>query len=106
MSYRVIITDAALADVSRFLDYLEFDQKAPLTAKRWWRKALGKVKTLRQFPHRCPKPPDNDLRDYTIRALIVDSHLFLYRVDDTKSVVEVFGFRHGSHLPQDNKLRK
>lgn len=104
MSYRVVITDGALADVEKFLDYIEFDQGMPLTAQRWWRKALAKVETLRMFPHRCPTPPDNDLRDYTIRAMIVDSHLFLYRVDDERREVQVFGFRHGSQLPQQEKL--
>ena len=49
-------------------------------------------------------PPENDLRDYTIRTMIVDRHLFLFRVDEDKRVVEVFGFRHGSQLPQEDKL--
>ncbi len=106
MKYRVIITDGALDDVEKFLNYLEFDQGSPLTAVRWWRKALGKVNTLRSMPHRCPMPPENDLRDYTIRALVVDSHLFLYRVDEETRSVEVFGFRHASQLPQENKLPK
>ena len=106
MKYRVIITDGALSDVEHFLDYLEIDQGLPLTAVRWWKKSLAKVNTLRLMPHRCPMPPENDLRDYTIRALVVDSHLFLYRIEEKTCSVEVFGFRHASQLPQDNKLPK
>jgi len=106
MNYRVIITDGAFADIEKFLDYLEFNQQSPLTATRWWRKAVACVETLGTMPHRCPKPPENDLRDYTIRTMIVDSHLFLYRVDEDKRVVEVFGFRHGSQLPREDKLPK
>jgi len=106
MKYRVVITDNALSDVEAFLDYLIDDQQSPLIAKRWWKKALAKVSTLTTFPHRCLLPPENALRDYTIRALGVDSHLFLYRVDDDKLLVEVFGFRHGSRLPRSENLPK
>ncbi len=104
MTYRVIITQAALDDVEQFLDYLIDDQQAPLTAERWWNKALGRVLTLKEHPHRCPYAPENSLRDYTIRAMRVDSHLFLYRVCDEEAVVEVFGFRHGAMLPREEEL--
>lgn len=104
MRYRVIITDGALADVEAFLDYLAVERSIPLTAERWWRKALGKIETLSTFPHRCPKAPENTLRDYTIRAMIVDSHLFLYRIKEVEQVVEVFAFRHGAMLSQEGNL--
>lgn len=104
MTYRVAITDAAMADVGKFLDYLEFEKKVPLTAQRWWRKALKRVDSLSNFPHRCPKAPEDDLRDYTIRAMVVDSHLFLYRVDDEQREVEVFGFRHGAMEPREGRI--
>lgn len=63
MNYRVIITDGAFADLVKFLDYLEFNQGKPLTAERWLRKALAAVETLRIVPHRCPMPPENELRE-------------------------------------------
>ncbi len=106
MNYRVIITDGALADVERYLNYLEFDQELPATAVQWWERALEKLETLRLMPHRCPRPPEDKLRDFTIRALIVGQHLFLYRIDEESRAVEVFGFRHGSQLPQEHKLPK
>ncbi len=35
MTYRVMITDAALASVEQFLDYLAIEQQSPEAAQRW-----------------------------------------------------------------------
>ena len=104
MTYRVVITDAALEDVGRYLDYLIEQAMTLAPARRWWNKAVAAVDSLEQMPHRCPKPPENDQRDYTIRALVVEPCLFLYRVDDHLRRVEVFAFRHGRQQPSDKRL--
>lgn len=95
MTYRVVITDAALEDASVYLDYLIEESQSLAVADRWWRRAVAAVEALEDFPHRGPKPPEDELRGYTIRAIIVEPCLFLYRVDDERRVVEVFAFRHG-----------
>lgn len=104
MTYRVIIADAALESAGEFLDYLIEHSGSIETADRWWRRAIDLVDSLERMLHRCPKPPENELRDYTIRALVVESCLFLYRVDEEHRVVEVFGFRHGQQLPDLGSL--
>jgi plasmid stabilization system protein ParE len=98
-TYRVIISDAALEGVREFLHYLAVEQQAPLTAQRWWDKALARVLSLDRMPHRCPLAPENEFTDLTIRMLIVDRCLFLYTVDEDARVVRVLKFRHGSQLP-------
>lgn len=104
MNYRVVITEAALDDAGKYLDYLIEQSQSHRPAERWWRRALAAIDTLEKMPHRCPKPPENELRDYTIRALIVAPCLFLYRIDDQRWVVEVFGFRHGRQEPRGDRL--
>ncbi len=104
MTYRVVITDAALDAAGSYLDYLIEEAQSITPAENWWKKALAAVDTLALMPHRGPKPPENGLRDYTIRAMIVEPCLFLYRVDDTRQLVEVFGFRHGRQEPTETRL--
>jgi len=103
-SYRVEISSEALAGVEQFLDYIAMSQQSPVNAERWWRKASKAVESLRYFPHRCPLAPENEFRDYEIRAQIVAPCLFLFNIDDANDRVRVIGFRHGRQLPQRDKL--
>ncbi|MEQ8848052.1 type II toxin-antitoxin system RelE/ParE family toxin [Botrimarina sp.] len=104
MRYKVVLTDAALSDAGKYLDFLIESAHTTGPAERWWRKAIAAVQSLESMPHRCPKPPENELREYTVRALIVAPCLFLYRVDDSRRTVEVFGFRHGRQMPSEHRL--
>ncbi len=104
MNYRVVISEETLDQVERFLDYIEFVQQAPLIASRWWRKALSQIRSLKDFPHRCPYAPENDKRDYEVRMMIVDRCLFLYNVNDQDRVVRILAFRHGSQQPRSEDL--
>ncbi|MGL4514000.1 MAG: type II toxin-antitoxin system RelE/ParE family toxin [Lacipirellulaceae bacterium] len=99
MNYRVVIADGALASVERFLDYIAIEQGMPLTASRWWEKALARVETLRTMPRRCPLAPENEWSKSELRMLIVDRCLFIFNVDDHDRVVDVVKFRHGAQLP-------
>lgn len=99
MTYRVIISDGALAGVEAFLDYIAVTQQMPLTAQRWWEKALAKVETLRYMPRRCPLAPENEFSAHELRMLIVDRCLFIFHVDEDAGAVRVVKFRHGSQLP-------
>ena len=104
MTYRVVITEGAERRLLEYIEYLAIEKQAPLTAEQWWRKALAATDTLSTFPHRFPKPPEDGLRDYTIRALRVDRQLVLDRVNEADHVVEVFAFRGGAERPRDQYL--
>jgi plasmid stabilization system protein ParE len=99
MTYRVIISDDALAGVAEFLDFIAETQQMPLTAERWWKKALSKVETLRYMPRRCPLAPENEFSDRELRMLIVDRCLFIFQIDEASRSVRIVKFRHGSQLP-------
>ena len=58
MKYCVSITEEALTQAYQFLHYIAEEQRSPLTAQRWWDKALQKIATLETFPRRCPVAPD------------------------------------------------
>jgi plasmid stabilization system protein ParE len=99
VTYRVIISDDALAGVVAFLDYIADTKQMPLTADRWWAKALAKVETLRTMPRRCPLAPENEFSRYELRMLIVDRCLFIFQIDEETRTVRIVKFRHGSQLP-------
>jgi len=95
MTYRLIVSTEAFDALGAYVDYIAIENQSPLNAERWFLKAWAKLETLKNFPHRCPPAPENDQFDFTVRMLIVDSCLFIYRVDDLNKAVRVFGFRHG-----------
>ena len=99
MKYRVIVSPEAFEELDGFIHYIANDQHSPLVALRWLKKALAALQTLQTFPHRCPPAPENEFSQYTIRMLVVDRCLFLYRVDEENQTVRVLRFRHGSQLP-------
>jgi plasmid stabilization system protein ParE len=94
-----LIADDALDDVRAFLDYVAVIQQMPLTAARWWKKALARVETLRFMPRRCLLAPENKFSDHELRMLIVDHCLFIFDVDDATRTVRVVKFRHSAQLP-------
>lgn len=104
MRYRVLLMTAARNAVRQYLDYLINDQSLPTVAERWWERALAAIDSLQTFPNRCPIAPENEYRDYTIRALKVDQCLFLYAVDDESRAVRIIAFRHGHQQPLEKEL--
>ncbi|NOZ38702.1 MAG: type II toxin-antitoxin system RelE/ParE family toxin [Planctomycetes bacterium] len=104
MTYRLIVSLEAFEALDSFVDYIAVDQQSPLNAERWLAKALKSLRSLRKFPHRCPPAPENDQYIHTIRMLIVDRCLFVFRVDEEAKAVRVLDFRHGSQLPRPLNL--
>ena len=93
MKYCVIMTTEAFEVVDAYLDFIALNSALLSTPRRWLKKALRAIITLRSFPHRCQLAPENQHRDYEIRMLRVDRSLFLYAIDEQNKVVRVFGFR-------------
>jgi toxin ParE1/3/4 len=99
MKYRIVISPQAFDDLQAFIEYIAVEQNSPMAAARWFDKAWTSVQSLANFPYRCPLAPESKLSKYQIRMLIVDSCLFLYRVEDEKNTVRILGFRHGRQVP-------
>lgn len=101
MAYRLIVSPEAYDELDRYVEYLTHDQASPQSAKLWMEKVLAALRTLASFPNRCPPAPESRYSQHTIRMLIVDRGLFLYRVDEAAKMVRVLRFRHGRQLPCD-----
>ena len=91
---------AGAGSLDGLIDYLAIDQQSTVIAERWLKKSWTALQTLKRFPQRCPPAPENNLYPYTVRMLVVDRCLFLFRVDDKTKTVRVLAFRHASQRPR------
>ena len=104
MSYRVLITPSARAQILEQGRYIGVDRQAPLNAARWLERVFDAADTLAEFPRRCKLAPENDFRDYEIRRLLIGDYFLLFTIVEEDQTVWVIGFRHGSRLPRPNEL--
>ncbi len=103
-TYRVEVTDQAFEAIRAQAHYIAFEQKAPLSAKRWLEGLWDAIESLEQWPKRCHFAPENNYRPYEIRQLNFDDYLILFTIDDERHVIDVIGFRYGKQLPRTNLL--
>jgi len=100
MSHRVIITPEAEADLRAAHRYIY--TQAPRAAGEWLKRVQQSIRTLSQYPERCPLAPESDAFEEPIRELLFGTgHRGTYRIlfvvhDKTVYIVHV---RHGSMLP-------
>jgi toxin ParE1/3/4 len=104
MSYRVLITPPARAKILEQARYIAVDCQAPHNGQRWLERVFDAAETLATFPRRCGLAPENDLRDYEVRRLLIGDYFLLFTIVDKDRTVWVIGFRHGSQLPRPKEL--
>jgi plasmid stabilization system protein ParE len=77
MSYRVVITDNAKANLRSY--YLHAAQQAPMTAVRWLNRFEAALATLATNPERCAIAPENDAVDEEIRQFLFGKRYNVFR---------------------------
>jgi plasmid stabilization system protein ParE len=100
MRYRVIITPEAESDLRKASGYIRRDN--PTAARAWLKAARQRIKTLAQYPERCPLAPESISFGEPIRELFYGhgnrgTYRILFVVLDL--VVFVLHIRHGAMLP-------
>jgi plasmid stabilization system protein ParE len=98
--YRVILTPEAENDLRIAYRYIR--RNSPRAAREWMRQARQSIKTLRNYPERCPLAPESDSFDVPIRQLLFGkgnrgTYRILFVVID--KTVYILHVRHGSMLP-------
>ena len=100
MQYRVIITPEAETDLRKAATYIRRDN--PRAAGAWLKGARQRIKTLAQYPERCPLAPESTSFSEPIRELFYGhgnrgTYRILFAVlDKTAFVLHI---RHGAMLP-------
>ena len=90
--YGVILTPEAETRIVAAFRYIL--ERSPLKAEKWLRALYKKIDSLEQMPERCPLARENEYFEETLRHLIFKSHRIIFRIDETKRLVQVLYVRH------------
>lgn len=97
MTYRVIPTTAADRELEDAYHYIASDN--PAAAAKWYNGCLAAMRSLGEFPNRCPLAPENDEFAEEIRHLIFGNYRILFTICGDE--VHVLHVRHGARKPID-----
>jgi plasmid stabilization system protein ParE len=97
MTFRVIVTDPAFADIEEAADYIWTE--SPGNARRWLSDCWRAIDTLKEMPHRNAVIPEADLLGLPYRSLPLHAHRLIYRIDEERSVVYIVRLYHGARRP-------
>ena len=92
MDYQVVLSRSARADLRDIVRYISFD--APDRALEFGRFLISRTRFLAQSPELGRLVPE--LADPFIREIIVRSYRVVYRLDDSRHLVEVIRFWHAA----------
>ena len=92
MDYQVVLSPSARADLRDIVRYISFD--APDRAFEFGRFLISRTRLLAHSPDLGRIVPE--FEDPFIREIIVRSYRVVYRLDDSKHLVEVIRFWHAA----------
>lgn len=79
MSYRVVLTDKAEADVETVLKWFH-DHQATEAGGRWFAQLMSKLDTLETRPDRCSVAGESDDIGIEIREILLGRRQYKYRL--------------------------
>ncbi len=85
---RVKITRSFSAKLNKQVDYIASDK--PASARKFKNEIILRIKSISKMPYQNRKSMFFD--DKEIRDLIFKGYIVVYRIDNTKKVIVVFGF--------------
>ena len=92
MSYRVLITPRALADLREIRDYIA--RRSPANAAKFLQRLLREIDRLEEIPESFALAPEDKFVPYPLRQVVVRPYRILYRVSGR--AVEILHVRHGA----------
>jgi plasmid stabilization system protein ParE len=92
MDYQVVLSPSARADLRDIVRYISFD--APDRALEFGRFLVSRTRLLAGSPELGRIVPE--FEEAFIREIIVRSYRVVYRVDDSRDLVEVIRFWHAA----------
>jgi len=95
MTWRVVITQSALADAAEVRDWIARD--SPAAADAWIEGLLSEIDTLERFPRRFRVAPEQRVFRGEIRQMLYHSHRVIYHVE--APAIRILHIRHAARLP-------
>lgn len=99
MDYQVVLSPSARADIRDIVRYISFD--APDRALQFGLFLISRTRLLAQCPELGRIVPE--FEDSLIREIVVRSYRVVYRLDDSRQLVQVIRFWHAARgIPEIN----
>jgi plasmid stabilization system protein ParE len=92
MSYRVVITERALSDLTQIRDFIA--KRSPINAAKFLEKLLRQFDVMERSPEGFGRAPEDALVPYTLHQIVVKPYRILYRVSGTS--IQILHVRHGA----------
>lgn len=100
MTYNVIVSDAALADLDSIFYHIAFNLESPQTAVNQLNRIEEKIYSLDTLPKRCKVFSKTIYPGCDLRRLLVDNYSILYYIDGTEVNIAnvVYSWRTLRHI--------
>ncbi len=98
MAYRVELSIRAHQDLNNLYERIEVDDSA--AAALWYFGLEDAIRSLRNFPSRCPITPESKKTKGGLRHLLYgtrrDAYRVIYEIDEARELVRVITIRHSA----------
>ncbi len=92
MNYTVLLSPEARDEALAAAEYIAAN--APGSAAIWYEGLHAAIRTLGDFPLRCPIAPEGAMLGQDLRHLIYKSHRIIFRVETSAGLVRILHIRH------------
>ncbi|MDF5728523.1 MAG: type II toxin-antitoxin system RelE/ParE family toxin [Rhizonema sp. PD38] len=99
MAFQVELSAHAAQDIEEH--YVWIQERNPAAAEKWFNGILVAIHTLKDFPQRCPKIPEQDSFTQEIRHFIYQKHRIIFTIQNT--IVYILAARHTAKKPLENE---
>lgn len=103
MSYAVLYSGRARADLMEIYEYIAFGLMEPRIAAGIYEGIMSAVRSLEEFPMRNALMEDEPWLSRGLRRISVKNYLVFYTVDDKKKTVHIIRIMYGAR-DIDNQL--
>ena len=95
MKYKVKLTDYAIEQMQKIMEYISKVLKEPEIAEKWSLKVQNAVTSLSEMPLRFPLADKEPWHSENIRKMIVDNFIVYYWTDEEHFTVWVTAIVYG-----------
>lgn len=99
MAFQVELSVHAAQDIEEH--YVWIQERNPAAAEKWFNGIMVAIATLKDFPERCSRIPEQGSFAQEIRHLIYQKHRIIFTIKHT--VVYILAVRHTAKKPLENQ---
>jgi len=99
MAFQVELSAQATQNIEEH--YVWIQERNPAAAEKWFNGIMVAIHTLKDFPERCSRIPEQESYTQEIRHFIYQKHRIIFMVQD--SIVYILAVRHTAKKPLENE---